>query len=241
VSLTIFVAIDILDGKVVRLTRGKLNQVTVYADDPVKTALKWQEEGAGWLHVVDLNGAIGREQQGSGGIDQILSEAGIPIQVSGGIRSLSSVSRWLEAGAARICIGTKALDPEFLERALAEFGEAIVAAVDARGGEVQISGWREATGISAVEAAERFLRAGVPRLLFTDIERDGTLAGPNLDAIRQILDAVEIPVIASGGVDGAGSIKELAGLHPRLEGIVVGKALYEGTISLEEAKIAAGG
>lgn len=240
--LDVYVAVDIAGGKVVRLTQGRIQDQTVYGQDPVATAKEWERRGAGWLHVVDLDGAIKGESQNAGTIEDILSSAGIPVQVSGGVRSIEAIRRWLERGASRVVLGTKALDEEFLSRALAEFGERVVAAVDSRAGVVQVAGWREQTAENPVAVARRLESAGVARLMFTDIDRDGTLLGPDLDAIGELLDAVGVPVIASGGVSSAADVQKLAALSPRgLEGVIVGKALYSGALTLEAAKEAAGG
>ncbi len=232
----IFVAIDLSEGRVVRLTRGEMDQATVYGDDPVAVARGWQERGACWLHVVDLDAATKGEAYNAPVVSRILQEVQIPVQVAGGIRSREAIAGWLDRGAARICLGTRALDPDFLAMALGEFGDAILAAVDARSGRVQVAGWRRSSGETTLEVVGRLAEAGVARVLFTDIERDGTLLGPNLQATEEVLGTVQIPVIASGGVGGLEDLAALARLAPMgLEGAVVGKALYSGALSLEEA------
>lgn len=237
---TIFVAIDLRDGRVVRLMRGDPMAATVYGDDPVATAVSWRDQGATYLHVVDLDGAISGFPANKQVVARIVSEAGIPVEVAGGIRSLPAIEAWLTAGAARVCIGTKALDPTFLGEALAEFGEGIVAAVDARGGLVQVSGWQESSALATGEVATRLAAAGVARVLFTDIGRDGTLEGPNIAATQEVLGA-GMGVIASGGVGSLADVEALVALgHPRLEGVVVGKALYSGALRLADALAAAG-
>jgi phosphoribosylformimino-5-aminoimidazole carboxamide ribotide isomerase len=236
---TVFVAIDLQGGRVVRLLRGDPAAATVYGADPVATARSWVAEGATYLHVVDLDGAIGGTPGNAEVVSRIVEAAGIPVEVAGGIRSLGAIEGWLEAGAARVCIGTKALEERFLAEALAEFGEGVVAAVDARGGLVQVAGWQESSALSTAEVIARLAAAGVARVLFTDIGRDGTLEGPNLVATREVLDA-GMGVIASGGVSGVGDIEALVALgHPRLEGVVVGKALYSGALALSDALAAA--
>lgn len=241
-ALVILVAIDIADGEVVRVVRGRLEEKTTYRDDPVKTAIQWQQEGAEWLHVVDLDLALGRMAKNSSLIAGILESVEIPVQVSGGIRSIEAVSRWISLGASRVAVGTKALDEAFVSTALEEFGDKVVAAVDYRGGRVRVSGWQEEVDEGPVELARRLASAGVARLIVTDIERDGTLEGPNLEGIEQVLDAVEIPVIASGGVSGAQDIRRLTAFENRgLEGIIVGKALYSGAVTLDSAQQAAHG
>ncbi|HEU5002763.1 MAG TPA: HisA/HisF-related TIM barrel protein [Actinomycetota bacterium] len=236
---TIFVAIDLSGGRVVRLLRGDPAAATVYGEDPVATARSWQDGGATFLHVVDLDGAIRGQPANAAVIEQILRSVDIPVEVAGGIRSVEAIGRWLDAGAARVCVGTRAIDEEFLDAALGRYGDGVVAAMDARGGTVQVAGWQSSSALSTGEVLGRLARAGAPRVLFTDIGRDGTLEGPNLDATREVLDA-GMGVIASGGVSGVGDIEALVGLgHPRLEGVVVGKALYSGAVTLADALAAA--
>ncbi|MGH2717336.1 MAG: 1-(5-phosphoribosyl)-5-[(5-phosphoribosylamino)methylideneamino] imidazole-4-carboxamide isomerase, partial [Actinomycetota bacterium] len=239
---TVFVAIDIKGGQVVRLLRGDPAAATVYGSDPVETAQSWQRQGATYLHVVDLDGAIGGAPPNRGAVGRIVSEIGVPVEVAGGIRSLEAIEAWLTAGAARVCIGTKALDPVFLESALEAFGaDRIVAAVDARDGFVQVSGWQESSTRATGEVIAQLAGAGVARVLFTDIGRDGTLEGPNLAATKELLSS-GIGVIASGGVSGVGDIEALVAFgDPRLEGVVVGRALYSGALSLADALTAAAG
>lgn len=236
---TVFVAIDLSGGRVVRLLRGDPAAATVYGEDPVATARRWQDEGATYLHVVDLDGAISGEQGNAAVIRGILAAVDIPVEVAGGIRSLEAIEAWLAAGAARVCVGTRAIDEPFLEEALGRFGDALVAAVDARGGMVQVAGWQASSQLTTGEVLRRLSGAGMARVLFTDIGRDGTLQGPNLQATAEVLEA-GMGVIASGGVAGVGDITALVGLrHPRLEGVVVGKALYSGAMRLQEALAAA--
>jgi phosphoribosylformimino-5-aminoimidazole carboxamide ribotide isomerase len=241
-KVTILVAVDIVEDQVVRLTRGELRERTVYGQDPVETALEWEQQGAEWLHVIDLEGATAGVQRNSRAVEEILGAVKIPVQVGGGLRSMESIAFWLDRGAARVTIGTKALDQAFLSEALSRFGEAIVAAVDARGGRVRVGGWLEAPGVGTIETVTRLAQAGVQRIMFTDIERDGTLQGPNFDAVEEVVSAVGIPVIASGGVDTEHSVRRLARLAPQgLEGIIIGKALYGGVLSLSDAQRAAAG
>lgn len=240
--ITVLVAVDVSEGRVVRLTRGEPGERTVYGEDPVATALAWQEQGAEWLHVVDLDAAIHGDPGNRRVIERLLEEVRIPAEVSGGIRTLEQIDVWLDCGAARVCVGTRALDSVFLAEAVARFGEAVVPAVDARAGRVRVAGWREDSGETVVEVAERMADAGASRIMFTDIERDGTLLGPNLQAIEEVLGAAGLPVIASGGVSGEGDVRALARLAPRgLEGVIVGKALYGGTLTLDRARAAAAG
>lgn len=236
----ILVAVDIIEDQVVRLTRGEIQERTVYGGDPVEVALDWVNQGADWLHVIDLDGATKGDQQNSKAMEEIIKNAGIPVQVGGGIRTVEAMASWLEIGAARVIIGTKSEDEKFVREAVAQFGDKVVVAVDARAGRVQVGGWLEPSESTAVAAAKRAEDAGVSRIMFTDIDRDGTLMGPNLDAIQEILEAVSIPVIASGGVKNAHDVRRIAGfVDSGLEGIIIGKALYSGSITLDEAKSAA--
>lgn len=233
----ILVAIDMVAGEVVRLTKGDMGQKTIYGQDPVAAALEWEARGARWLHLVDLDGATGTGIDNSEPIGRIIQAAGVPVQIGGGIRSLEAIDRWVELGVTRVCVGTKSMDFKWLAEATAEFGDQLVASLDTRAGTVRVGGWTEGSGMPTLEALNRMIDAGVTRVMFTDIERDGTLTGPNLPAIEQVLDAVTIPVIAAGGVTDTADLVALATLAPKgLEGVVVGKALYNGNIDLAEAQ-----
>jgi phosphoribosylformimino-5-aminoimidazole carboxamide ribotide isomerase len=233
----ILVAVDMVAGEVVRLTKGDMDQKTVYGQDPVSAALEWEARGARWLHLVDLDGATGTGIDNSEPIARILEAATVPVQIGGGIRSLEAIDRWVDLGVTRVCVGTKSMDFKWLAEATEEFGDRLVASLDTRAGTVRVGGWTEGSGMPTLEALNRMVDAGVRRIMFTDIERDGTLTGPNLPAIEEVLDAVEIPVIAAGGVTSTDDLVALATLAPKgLEGIVVGKALYNGNIDLAEAQ-----
>jgi phosphoribosylformimino-5-aminoimidazole carboxamide ribotide isomerase len=228
-------AIDLIEGKVVRVERGDLETKTVYSDDPVATAKEWEAQGAPRLHVVDLEGAVAGEPRNKEVVAAILSSLSIPVQVAGGIRTLDQAGRWADLGADRVVLGTKALtDESFLLRALEVLGARLIVASDTQGREVRISGWREGTGEDVVDAAKRLAAAGVPRLLVTDISQDGMLAGPNTEILGEVASAAGIPVIASGGV---ASIDDLHALRvvSGIEGVVVGKAFYSGALDLRDA------
>ena len=238
----LLVAIDLAGGRVVRLMRGEMAAQTVYGDDPAAIAARWQERGARWLHVVDLDGATTGEQANAAAVERILRAVTIPVQVAGGIRSMEVIERWVRLGAARVCLGTRSLDQAFLREALEAFGGLIVASIDARGGEVQVAGWLRGSGEATGEIVRRVAGAGVARLMFTAIDRDGTLEGPDFAAIERVLDVSPVPVIASGGVGSAGHLSRLAALAPRgVESVVVGKALYSGALELEDALAALSG
>ncbi len=230
-------AIDIKGGQCVRLYQGQMDQETVYSDNPLEVARRWEEAGAEMLHVVDLDGAVEGAPVNSDIICQIISSLKIPVQVGGGIRESNSAGKYLDTGAARVVLGTAAVSYTGLVHLLAEaFPGKLVLSLDASEGMVAIRGWQEVTNMSAVDVAKRFEDSGVSAIVFTDIKRDGTLAGPNIESIEKLSKNVKIPVIASGGISG---VKDIAALltinNPELEGVIVGKALYSGAIDLREA------
>lgn len=238
----LLVAVDLAGGQVVRLLRGEMTARTVYGDDPAAIARRWQGRGARWLHIVDLDGATTGSQANAEAVEQILAAVTIPVQVAGGVRTLESIARWAGLGASRVCLGTRALDAGFLREAVAQYGDLLVASIDSRGGEVQVAGWVEGSGIRTEDVVGHVADAGVARLMFTAIERDGTLEGPDFAAIERVLDVSPIPVIASGGVGTAGHLRRVAELAPRgVESVVVGKALYSGALELEDALAALSG
>ena len=229
-AFTIYPAIDVLEGRVVRLREGRREQVTVEGGDPAAAAARFAAEGASWLHLVDLDGAF------AGAPDPKLVErvaaAGPPVQVGGGYRSLELVDAALAAGAARVLLGTAALDGTFLAEAASRFGDRVAAAVDARDGRVAVDGWTGTAAVSPRELADRCAEAGVRRLIVTATRRDGTLSGPDLPLLEQVL-AAGLPVIAAGGVS---SLDDLAALRELgCEGVVVGSALWLGRFSLGDA------
>jgi len=241
--MIIFPAIDIQGGKVVRLMQGKFDQVTEYAQDPASVALQWEAQGAQWLHVVDLDGARKGQVTNWDAIQAIRETVSIPIQVGGGIRTELDVERLMMAGVQRVILGTQAINnPELLQHMIRQWSEAVTVSVDASNGLVTKLGWTEETDIKAVDFARKLQDLGVKCLIFTDIARDGMLTGPNFGSLTEILDAVKIHVIASGGISHCDDIARLAQLKPKgLLGAIIGKALYEGAVDLKEAlKIANG-
>ena len=227
-------SVDILGGEVVRLRRGEPEAKTVYSDDPVAIAKDWEAQGAPRLHVVDLDAALEGKPQ-TGVVEQIVRGVGIPVQVAGGIRSSDAGRRWLGVGADRVIFGTAALtDVNVLQDAIESLGPRLVVAPDALGREVRIAGWTKGTGEDVVDAARRLAAAGVERPLVTDIGQDGTLAGPNVDLLRDVAEAAGVPVIASGGVATVEDVRKLASLDG-IEGVIVGQALYSGAIELADA------
>lgn len=231
-------AIDILEGRAVRLTRGDYGEATVYSDDPVELASRWCEQGAQLLHVVDLDGARDGAPRNADLIRSIAATSTAPIEVGGGVRDLGAVGLLLDSGVERVVIGTAAVtDPEFLEEAIESFGaERFVVALDSRRGKVSLSGWLEDSDTSAPELAGQLTARGVARFLVTAIEVDGTMEGPDLGLLDQVSARTEVPLIASGGI---GSLEDLADIREigseTIEGVIVGKALYEGRFSLPEA------
>lgn len=237
--MEILPAIDLKNGRCVRLTQGAFDRVETYSEDPVKYALRWQREGATRLHVVDLDGArVGSPQLANiEAVRQIVRRVSIPVQLGGGIRSAEIVERMLRIGVERVIMGTTlALDTQAAESILLQYGERVVVGIDAKNGLVAVSGWLDHTDESATAFARRMVRLGARRIIFTEVSRDGTLAGPNIEALREMLAAVPIPVIASGGIGSLEHIEAVAAIGaPNLEGLIVGKALYAGAVSLPDA------
>jgi phosphoribosylformimino-5-aminoimidazole carboxamide ribotide isomerase len=233
----LYPAIDIRGGKAVRLVQGDYARETTYDADPVDAALRWAEEGAQFLHVVDLDGARAGEPQNLKEIHRIADAVPFPIQVGGGLRDEDCVSNVLRAGAERIVIGTAALqDPAFLDEMLRHHGDRVVVSVDARDGKVSLAGWTEASDIDAAEAVAELAARGVKRFLCTAIEVDGTLQGPAIEELNRIAAATSAWVIASGGVGELAHLERLAReAAPNVEGAIVGRALYERKFTVEEA------
>jgi len=233
--VTIIPAIDVRGGRCVRLFQGRFDAETVYGDDPAAMATRWAGEGARRLHVVDLDGAAEGAPRNHAAIAAILKAVAIPVQVGGGLRDLKTIETYLEAGAARVVLGTRAaLDPEFLREVCGYFPGRVVVAIDARDGRVAVNGWLEATDRAALDVAREASDAGAAALLYTDIRRDGTQQGPNLEALEAVARATPTPVIASGGI----STREHVRAASRIAGVeaaVVGQALYQGTLTLREA------
>ena len=234
--MIILPAIDLLDGQVVRLREGKLEDKTVYSDDPLAFATRWEEEGGNCLHVVDLNAAFTGEPRNIEKIKQLVRTLNIPVQVGGGIRSQEAAATFIKAGVSRVVIGTGAVDsPIFLENLVNRFGgDRIAVSVDAKDGRVAIRGWTEVTSINVLDFIRMVEKLGVATIIFTDIATDGTLIGPNFAALERILDSTQCQVISSGGLANLDHIKQLASM-PRLYGTIIGRALFDGTIDLGEA------
>lgn len=234
--MIIFPAIDIKDGQCVRLYQGDYSQVTTYAANPVEVAQRWQAAGASWLHIVDLDAAAQGQPVNLALIARIRAATSLRIELGGGMRSLSHIQQMLDIGIDRIILGTVALtNRNLLQEALSRWHEQIVVGLDARNGQVAISGWRETAPMRATALATELRASGVRRFIYTDIARDGTLQGPNLNALREMNRAITEPasLIASGGISSLEDLRSLATLN--IEGAIIGKALYTGAIDLATA------
>lgn len=239
--MLILPAIDLRDGRCVRLTQGDFDREAVYSEEPSVVAREFELQGAKWLHVVDLDGAREGAPRNAEILKGILDIVSIPVQFGGGIRSMDSASSIVGLGVARVIVGTSLVVNESVARELfGHFGDRAVAGIDVREGKVAVSGWKEETELSAIQAARLAESFGAKRIVVTDIAKDGTLEGPSLSLIQSVLAAVGVPVIASGGVSSLGDIAALATLEVLgLEGAIVGKALYEGRFSFSQALSAA--
>jgi phosphoribosylformimino-5-aminoimidazole carboxamide ribotide isomerase len=235
--MIIIPAVDIKDGKCVRLLQGRIEDETVYSEDPAAMAHKWAEAGAELIHVIDLDGAFARRPQNIDAIRKILKHVDVPLQLGGGIRSRDTIQRLLDMGVQRVIIGTEAIEnPNLIKEACYEFPNQIVLGLDARDGYVAIEGWTHTTGIKAIDLAKQFEDCGLAAINFTDIHRDGMQTGPNVKEIQNLAETIAIPVVASGGVS---TIKDIHNLLPLtvigVVGVIVGKALYTGSLNLKEA------
>ena len=240
--MILYPAIDLKDGQCVRVVHGDLATATVFNASPADQARAWVDAGFHWLHVVDLNGAVSGNMVNGAAVEAILESVSIPVQVGGGIRTLADIEQWIEAGVSRVILGTVAVrDPQIVREAAKRWPEQIAVSVDVRKGKVAVQGWTEDSDLDAVTVSKRFEDAGVAALIITDIDRDGTVMGFNVDAFGAIADAVSIPVIAAGGlatVDDIIKLKARKGVQ--IAGAILGRALYNGAIVPSDAlKVAA--
>lgn len=236
--MTIYPAIDIIDGVCVRLVRGDYSQKTKFAEDPCEVAKKWAAQGGEFIHIVDLDGARAGTMPNVDLICEIAAAVSVPIEVGGGIRSMEAVKRYLDNGIERVIIGTSALsDPDFLARAIDAYSGRIAVGIDAKDGMVAVNGWEEVSSVSATELSKKVCAMGAEHIIYTDIATDGMLKGPNTTAMAEMANTVSAGVIASGGVTTIDDIKNLCGTG--VEGAIIGKALYTGRISLPDAIAAA--
>ena len=235
--MILFPAIDLKQGNVVRLKLGDMTQATVFNTDPAAQAKSFEDQGFEYLHVVDLDGAFAGESRNGASVEAIISAISMPVQLGGGIRSMAQIEAWLEKGLARIILGTIALrDPALVREAANRFPRQVAVGIDARGGKVAVEGWAESSELDALEMAKRFEGAGVAAIIYTDIDRDGVLAGINWDATLKLARAVHIPVIASGGLASMTDIERLSRPECQiLEGAISGRALYDGRIDPKAA------
>lgn len=233
--MILYPAIDLKDGQCVRLFKGDMDKATVFSDDPGAQARAFQDAGADWLHLVDLNGAFAGRPVNAEAVEAILSATSIPAQLGGGIRDLGQIETWLSKGLARVILGTVAVEnPQLVRNAAAAFPGQVAVGLDARNGLVATRGWAEETDMQVTDLARRFEDAGIAAIIYTDIDRDGAMGGPNLPATEALARAVGVPVIASGGVS---SMADLLALRDTgvISGAISGRALYDGAIDLAEA------
>ena len=242
-ALILYPAIDLKDGRCVRLLKGDMDQATVFNEDPADQAETFCRDGFSWLHVVDLDGAVEGRAVNREAVEAILRTAPIPVQIGGGVRTLQAVERWIEAGVSRVILGTAAVrDPDLVRAAAGAFPEQVAVAVDVRDGRVAVGGWLELSDVAPVDLARRFEDAGVAALIVTDIGRDGALTGVNVEGVGEIADKVSIPVVASGGVASVEDIRRLkARCGAPIAGAVLGRSLYTGAVDPAEALAAARG
>ncbi len=238
--MILFPAIDLKDGRCVRLRQGDMAQATIFNEDAAAQATTFESQGFEWLHVVDLNGAFAGRSVNAPAIRGILDAIKMPVQLGGGIRDFAAIASWLDAGVRRVILGTVAVrDPALVKQAAKSFPGRIAVGIDARDGVVAVEGWAQASSLSATELARRFEDEGVAAIIFTDIARDGMLQGVNVAATAALARAVSIPIIASGGVSGVDDIRQLIDSGAPIAGAVIGRALYDGRINPAEALFAA--
>ncbi len=235
--MILFPAIDLKDGRCVRLKLGDMNQATVFNDDPGDQAAKFASAGAEWIHVVDLNGAFAGKPVNAAAVEAILKAVTIPIQLGGGIRDMATIEMWLEKGVRRAILGTVALrNPDLVKEACKRFPGQVALGIDAKGGKVAVEGWAETSTLSVLDLALKFEDAGAAALIYTDIDRDGVLAGVNVKATADLAGRIGTPVIASGGVSSIEDLKALmAAKEPNILGVISGRAIYDGRLDLGQA------
>ncbi len=230
--MLLYPAIDLMDGQAVRLRQGRADQKTVYSDDPVAVAREWAARGGDWIHTVDLDAAFAGESRNLDVVRRMVEAAGVPVQMGGGMRDERAIENALNAGVARVVIGTRAAEsPDFVARAVERFGGGRIAVgIDARDGMASVKGWTESTGVGALDLAVRMSALGVSAIIYTDIATDGMLQGPNFEMTRAVVEGASCGVIASGGVSSARDLVLLEGI-PGLAGAIIGKALFDGLIT----------
>lgn len=233
--MILYPAIDLKDGQCVRLLKGEMDAATVFSDNPAAQARAFQDAGAQWVHLVDLNGAFAGEPVNGSAVEAILSALDVPAQLGGGIRDMATIEAWLTKGLARVILGTVAVEnPDLVRDAAKAFPGRIAVGLDAREGRVATRGWAEETDIQVTDLARKFEDAGIAAIIYTDINRDGAMAGPNLPATEALARAVDVPIIASGGVSSMADLRALKATGV-ISGAISGRALYDGAIDLAEA------
>ena len=234
--MILYPAIDLKDGQAVRLLRGDMEKSTVFNDDPAAQAMAFVEAGCEWLHLVDLNGAFAGEPVNAAAVEAILERCKVPAQLGGGIRDMATIERWLDKGLQRVILGTVAVEnPDLVREAAKAFPGQVAVGIDARNGRVATKGWAEETDVMVTDLAKSFEDAGVAAIIYTDINRDGAMQGPNVEATADLARAVSIPVIASGGVSSLDDLIALRDCGAQLDGAISGRALYDGALNLTEA------
>jgi phosphoribosylformimino-5-aminoimidazole carboxamide ribotide isomerase len=240
--MILFPAIDLKDGACVRLVRGEMDAATVFNDDPAAQARAFAAAGCRWLHLVDLDGAFAGRPVNGAAVEAILAAVSIPAQLGGGIRDMGRIEGWLARGVTRVILGTAAVrDPDLVREAARAFPGRVAVGIDARGGRVAVEGWAETTDIAALDLGRRLEDAGIAAIIYTDIDRDGAMAGPNVESTAALARAVSIPVIASGGVSSLDDLRRLRDCGVALEGVISGRALYDGRIDPSVAQRLLGG
>ena len=231
--MIIFPAIDLKAGRVVRLVRGDMDSATVFNDDPAAQARAFEAQGFEWLHLVDLDGAVEGRSINAGAVQKILFSSALPVQLGGGIRDRAAIAEWLEAGVRRVILGTIAVkDPALVKEVAKSHAGRVAVGIDARDGFVAVQGWTKSADMTAIDVARRFEDVGVAAIIYTDIARDGTGTGLNLEETAALASAVKIPVVASGGVGSLADLEALKALkHPNIQGTIIGRALYDGRIT----------
>ncbi len=235
--MIIIPAVDIKDGKCVRLLQGRMDAETVFSDDPAAMAKKWEDQGGEIIHLIDLDGAVGKMPKNFNSIKKILESINVPVQLGGGIRDMDTIEKYLALGVEKVIIGTEAIkNPQLVADACKKFPGRIVVGIDAKNGLVAIEGWTEITGVKAVDLAKELEDCGVAAINFTDIHRDGMQTGPNIEETGRLAESVSIPVVASGGVSTIEDIRNLLPIQKSgVIGVITGRALYDGTLDLKEA------
>lgn len=235
--MILFPAIDLKDGACVRLYKGDMAKATLFSKDPSAQAKSFENQGAEWIHIVDLNGAFEGKPTNINSVKDILSNISIPVQLGGGIRDIKTIETWLESGVTRVILGTAALkNPDLVKEACKKFPGKIAVGIDARNGLVAIEGWAEQSKIKAIELAKKFNDVGVSAIIYTDIERDGAMAGPNIDETKFMARNTSIPIIASGGISSIDDIRQIKTLESYgVIGVISGRAIYDGKIDIREA------